>query len=429
MTTPLMGRRRFIGAGMLAAGLPLLIGRAALAQQSAIRMIWWGGDERARRTEAAVALFREKHPEISIQTESMGWDDYWARLATQVAGGNAPDFIQMDYRYMFEYARRGALLPLNQFLGNELKIADFGEANLASCSMDGKLYGGNVGVNAYTLLLDGAAWDEAGVEMPAYGMTWDGFAEKCAAFTEANQRPRVFATADGSCQEALFEAWLRAQGKALYTPEGTLGFNAEDAGRWFAYWAEMRDAGYCVPADVQALYKFSPETSPIVQRRSATDFGHSNQFVAFQMLVDAELSLTSTPVLPDGQPPQYFKPSQMFSISSKAKDPAATARLINFLIAEPEGAKLLGLDRGVPASAAIRDVIASDLDEPGRKVVRFISDMTPQIGMLPPSPPQGAGEVNDTIIRISQEVGFKAVTPEQGGANLVDEATSILGRA
>lgn len=428
MTTT-MGRRRFVGAGMAAAGLPLLMGRTAWAQPASdIRMIWWGGDERARRTEAAVELFRAANPGTAVQTESMGWDDYWARLATQVAGGNAPDFIQMDYRYMFEYARRGALLPLDQFLGNELKIADFGEANLASCSMDGTLYGGNVGVNAYTLLLDGAAWQEAGAEMPAHDMTWDGFVERCAAFTEGNTRRRVYATADGSCQEALFEAWLRAQGKALYTPEGTIGFDADDAGRWFAYWAEMRDAGYCVPADVQALYKFSPETSPIVQRRSATDFGHSNQFGAFQLLVEAELSLTGTPVLPDGQPPQYFKPSQMFTISSNAGDPAATARLINFLIAEPEGVRLLGLDRGVPASAAMREVVAADLDATGRKVVQFISDMTPRIGALPPSPPQGAGEVNDTIIRISQEVGFEAVTPEQGGANLVDEAAAILGR-
>ncbi len=429
MITSRMGRRRFVGAGLAMSALPHMIGRGALAQEPAnIRMIWWGGDERSRRTEAAVELFRQANPGIAIQTESMGWDDYWARLATQVAGGNAPDFIQMDYRYMFEYARRGAIRPLDEFMGKELKIADFGQANLDSCSMDGKLYGGNVGVNAYTLLLDTAAWNEAGLEPPGHDMTWDTFAEKCADFTKTNKRPRVYATADGSCQEALFEAWLRSQGKALYTPDGTLGFDADDAARWFAYWAEMRKASSCVPADVQALYKFSPESSPIVLRRAATDFGHSNQFVAFQTLIDVDLAITGTPVMEGGAPAQYFKPSQLFAISSGAKNPAAVARLINFLIREPEGAKILGLDRGVPASPEIRDVIMPELDETGRKVVQFIEDMSPRIGQLPPSPPQGAGEVNDTIIRISQEVGFDALTPEEGGANLVDEAAAILKR-
>ena len=65
----------------------------------------------------------------------MGWDDYWTRLATQVAGGNAPDLIQMDYRYLFEYAGRGAILPLDDYMGKELNIADFGEANLAACQI------------------------------------------------------------------------------------------------------------------------------------------------------------------------------------------------------------------------------------------------------------------------------------------------------
>ncbi len=35
------------------------------------------------------------------------WSDYWTKMATQVAGKNMADVIQMDYRYIAEYARRG----------------------------------------------------------------------------------------------------------------------------------------------------------------------------------------------------------------------------------------------------------------------------------------------------------------------------------
>ncbi|MTH79062.1 ABC transporter substrate-binding protein [Paracoccus aestuariivivens] len=428
MNTTLIGRRRFLGAGLAAASLPLIAGPAFAQATNNIRMIWWGGDERARRTNAAIDLFKAANSGIAIDAEFMGWDDYWARLATQVAGGNAPDFIQMDYRYMFEYARRGAIRPLDEFLGKELNIADFGQVNLDSCSVDGKLYGGNVGVNAFSVVFDGMAWEEAGVEPPAFGTTWDEFTAKCDAFTAANKRPRVNATADGSCQEGLFEVWLRTQGKALYNPDGTLGYDAADAGRWFAYWTEMRKSKACVSADVQALYKNSPETSPIVGGRSATDFAHSNQFESYQKLIAADLSVVGAPVLEGGKPGQYLKPSQMFSISSSSKNPAQTAQLINFLIREPAGAKLLGLDRGVPASAEIREALMPDLTDTSRKVVELISNLTPHIGPLPPSPPKGAGEINAVQIRISQEVGFEAVSPEQGGANMVDEANAILKR-
>ncbi|OSP53850.1 ABC transporter substrate-binding protein [Pseudoruegeria sp. SK021] len=429
MNTTLIGRRRLLGAGLAAASLPLFDFGPAMAQQpNSIRMMWWGGDERARRTNGAIALFKEANPEVTIESESMGWDDYWARLATQVAGGNAPDFIQMDYRYMVEYARRGAIRPLDEYLGKELQIADFGQVNLDSCSVDGKLYGGNVGINAFAVFSDSAAWEEAGLEAPSYDTTWDEFSAKCAAFTAGNTRTRMRATADGSGQEGLFEVWLRTQGKALFHPDGTLGYDAADAGRWFAYWADLRKSKGCVAADVQALYKNSPETSPLVVGRAATDFVWSNGFESYQKLVAAELSLVGAPVLEGGEPGQYLKPSQMFSISETSESPVQTARLINFLINEPAGAKILGLDRGVPASPKIREAIKPDLSEAGRKVVDFISKVTPQVGPLPPSPPQGAGEVNALLIRISQEVGFDVSTPEQGGVNLVDEAAAILRR-
>ena len=36
-----------------------------------------------------------------------------------------PDVIQMDYRYIFEYARRNQLAALDEFIGNGLDLADF----------------------------------------------------------------------------------------------------------------------------------------------------------------------------------------------------------------------------------------------------------------------------------------------------------------
>jgi len=428
MSNFVMDRRRFLGAGTGALCLPLLGAGKAFAADATIRMVWWGGDERARRTNEAVKAFMAANPGITVEPESMGWDDYWARLATQVAGGNAPDFIQMDYRYMFEYARRGAIRPLDEYLGKELKIEDFGKVNLASCSVDGKLYGGNVGVNSFGTIYDPAAWEAAGVEAPALGISWEEFAEKCAAFAKGNSKPKFHASADGSGSESLFEGWLRSHGKALYTDEGELAYTADDAAEWFRYWADIRASGGCVAPDIQALYKNTIETAPLSTGHAATDFAYSNQFVGFQKLNEATLAITGEPVKTGGQPGQYLKPSQMFSISANSEYPAETAMLINFLIRDPAGALILGVERGVPASPEVRDLLIPQLDEPSRKAVEYIASLTPYVGPLPPAPPQGAGEMNAVLIRISQEVGFEAATPEQGGAKLVDEAANVLKR-
>ena len=102
-------RRRLLLAGAGAAGLSAIGARPSFAQQAVrMRMYWWGGKDRADRTIAANNAYKAKYPNTTIDGETLGWADYWPRMATQAAGRNLPDVIQMDYRYIFEYARRGA---------------------------------------------------------------------------------------------------------------------------------------------------------------------------------------------------------------------------------------------------------------------------------------------------------------------------------
>ena len=424
-----MNRRQVLGAGLGLASMPLWgAGQGFAAESNQLRMVWWGSDERLKRTRDAVKAFEGANSGVAVTSESMGWDDYWPRLATQVAGGSAPDFIQMDYRYMFEYARRGAILPLDQFLGSTLNIKDFGDVNLKSCSVDGKLYGANVGVNAFGTIVDTAAWQDAGVEAPTLGTTLEQFAQKAAAYGKAAKGKKKYASADASGSENLFEGWLISRGKSLYKDDGSLGYEAADAAEWFKYWAAMRKAGGCVPPDTQALYKNTIETSPLTLGYAASDFAFSNQFVGFQKSNKQALVLTSQPVVAGGKPGHYLKPSQMFSIYSKSKSPELTAKLINFLVRDPAGAMILGVERGVPASAVIRDALVPQLDPASALVVKFISALTPYVGQLPPAPPQGAGEMNTALIRISQEVAFESSTPDAGAASLITEAKSVLKR-
>src|SRR5688572_13127334 len=139
------------GAGALAIGA---LGAAPAAAQSDVRlrMFWWGSRERAERTDKTNKLFQEKNPGLTVTGETLGWTDYWPRLATQTAGRNAPDIIQMDYRYIYEYARRGALLPLDQYVAKGLNLSDFSEAAIDSGKVDKKIFGVSLGLNSTALL-------------------------------------------------------------------------------------------------------------------------------------------------------------------------------------------------------------------------------------------------------------------------------------
>src|SRR5690606_7297309 len=169
----LMGSTALIGASAFT---------PALAQSEALRLLWWGGQARADRTLAVADLYAAATNSAAPIGEFLSWNDYWPKLATQTAAGNAPDVIQMDYRFIVEYATRNGVAPLDEFLGGALNLSDFDEDQLEGGKVDGKLYGISLGANSVALLVNTTAFEEAGVELPNRDTTYADLKTMCEAF-------------------------------------------------------------------------------------------------------------------------------------------------------------------------------------------------------------------------------------------------------
>ena len=57
-------------------------------------------------------------------------------------------------------------------------------------------------------------------------MTWAQVGELAVEITKAAKQPGFFGLFDGGRYEPALEVWLRQRGKALYTDDGKLGFDA-----------------------------------------------------------------------------------------------------------------------------------------------------------------------------------------------------------
>jgi len=427
MTTANANRRRFLAlaTGTLG-GLCCPALRAAQAQR--LSFIWWGSPERADLTQRALNAFQASHPRLGIDTEYLDWLDYWQRFVALVATRKTPDLIQMDYRYLKLYAENGVLMPLDAYLGGLLDIESFGRQNIDACRIDGRLYGVNLGINSTAAIVDSGSWLAAGVEPPAIGTSWEMFGSRCAAFAKGNKQQHRYATSDASGAPNVFESWLRQRGKGLFDREGRPGFNTEDAVEWFDYWARLRSFGGCIPADLHVLYRQSIQTSPLIRGYAALDFAHSNMLPGYQQLTTRPLDITAYPVTDGGHPGHYYKPSQMLSIAADSRSAEPAVELANFLVMSPEAVRMLGVDRGIPASSTMRKVLATQLDKVGQKTLDYIDNLAPLVGPLPPPPPQGAGEFAILFQNIGHEVAFKQLTPKKGGEKLFREAVALLSQ-
>ena len=58
--------------------------------------------------KALIQIFEKKHPNIQISLQTAPYADYFTKLQTQIAGGQAPDTFELDYGTFYGYATNGA---------------------------------------------------------------------------------------------------------------------------------------------------------------------------------------------------------------------------------------------------------------------------------------------------------------------------------
>jgi multiple sugar transport system substrate-binding protein len=424
MTTRIVSRR-----ALLASAAALSAGPAFAQAATRLRLYWWGGTERAERTNKTASLYMQTHPSVAIAGETVGWGDYWTRLATQAAGRNMPDLVQMDYGYIFEYARRGALLPLDSYLGKELDLSGFDQASIDGGKVDGKIYGVSLGLNSTSLVYDKQAFEAAGLAPLTWPVTWEDFAKRMAEATRAIKRDGTWATANAGGSGPALEVWLRGRGREMYNTDGKFGGTAADMADWFAYWQDMRTSGASAPPEVQALDKSDVDTSLLTLGKALVSFANSNQLVGYQAVNKSRLDLAMYPAASaTAKSGQYLKPSQMLSIAATTKTKEEAVKALSFFVADIEAGKLLGVERGIPASGPVRKAIAPSLDAMAARMSGYIAEIADKVTPLPPPPPKGAGEILALLVRTNETVGFKRATPTAAGASFMKEATDILSR-
>jgi multiple sugar transport system substrate-binding protein len=424
--------RRDIGrllAGGAAAATLASVGSLAAAADS-IRLIWWGNPDRDRRTNEVVALFA-KEKGIAVTPETYGWGDYWQKLATQAAGRNLPDVIQMDYRFLFEYARRRQLAALDEFVGNQIDLANFDPNQLASGKVDDKLYGISMGANSMSHIYRKEILAKAGVTTLPDQTTWtDAEFDKLGEQVKGALPDGMYFTQNMGYNEPSLETWVRQRGKALYTEDGQLGYELADLEAFFARWKDLQDKGLTPPADVMAGdASQKAEDTMIVTGKSLFGFSHSNQLVAYQKLIPDEVDIVMIPNQEGGKPGQYLKPSMLISMAETSGAKDAAAELIAFFITDPGANAILQIERGVSGDPAIRESIVPSLGPTEKKIIDYLDVVGTHVGPLPPPPPKNAGELDRALRPAWDEVAFGKLSVTDGAKKYYDNAVAILGRA
>ncbi|WP_225099995.1 ABC transporter substrate-binding protein [Streptomyces sp. CoH27] len=397
-------------------------GESAGGGRIVLRYTWWGNPDRAARTEKAVALFEQRHPDVRVQTSFSGYDAYKQKLATQAAGGDAPDVMQLDYRQIDQYASGGVLLDLGR-QRRLLRTDGIDPGLLATGRVRGAQYAVPQGRGTETVVYDVQAWRRSGVPLPGRGWTWDQWAGAMRALAKKTGRPG--GTDPGQSEDA-FEIWLRGQGKSLYAKDRGLGFTAADLTRWWTFTDRLRREGAVSPAEQTTQLDGSVENTPLGRGKATSDVNWDAPASGYGALVKGGVALAPMPSGADGTPGQYFKPSMFLGVGAHTRHATQAAQLIDFLVNDPDAAKILGATRGIPVNETIRKDIGPRLTGFDRTVADYQASLEGTLKDPPQAPPSGDNALQTTFQRDYDQVSYERMSPRTAAENYVTEAKAEL---
>lgn len=406
---------------------------SASEEEVEIRFAWWGNTERDKKYNEILDLYEEQNPNVTIIREPSTWNDYWPKLSTQVAGGNAPDIFGLHLLlYGNEYFTKDVIEPLDSYVDQGLvSLEGWDQSVLDAGTYNGDLLALAKGVTIQALITNKSKIEGLGLDAPPAEISYEDFKDYAATAAEALPDGEYVTVDPTLIGEHGIEMWVRQQGGSLLTPDGSaLGFEKEHLTEYWQYWAEMREMGAVPPANISAEQAGVPEESTLfAQGKQLFQDRPTNQAKMFaDLLGDAELAITRYPVMEDGEfrgGEQLQVPAIVMSQNSDVKEEAA--KLLSFFVNDLEATKIYSAENGLPGTEPVRENLEGSLHPMDQKAVEHMNLVTEDIPKTTIRP-EGAVQITELYQSYSEQVAFEQMTIDEAVDAFFEEAATILGQ-
>lgn len=387
---------------------------APAAKDVTLRFSWWGSDSRHTATLKVIDMYKSKNPNVTIEAEYGGADGYQDKRMTEMAGGNAPDIMQMDAPWMNDLKTRfDPFADLGKFSGI-LDSSTF-DANLVTQfgTLNGVLYGLPTGINAMYMLMNTAVLDKAGIDSKQ-AWTWDSILKDGAKVHAADSNQYFLNMDQHSLEYHVLRTYIKQHtGEQLIKDDYTLGFTEQDLTDALAYVKQLFDNGVMQPASESFMFIDAFYNNPLwVNNNVGADIDWVSMLTARKAGFADTAAVAVVPQLPGAKDTAVLiRPAQLLTVSSKSPNQEEAAKFMNYFFNDPEAISTLKLERSVPATAKAREQLAKE------------GTMDPLISSVVDNAVKNAGKAENTIsanvqfdtilIDAVEKVGYYQAEPEQ----------------
>jgi oligogalacturonide transport system substrate-binding protein len=427
-----MAKLRSLVAAALAAVLFHAPAVASDTQQDVqLRMSWWGGNEVHRAYLTSIRRFEASHPHIKVKAEYTGWVGHLERLTTQIAGGTAPDVMQVNWNWLVLFSRDGrGFYDLNS-LADTVDLSQFDTDARSVGTMHGRLNALPVAMTARVFYFNETTFAKAGLPVPR---TWDELFAAGPIFHERLGNDYYPLAMNFLDVLALCRSWVVQRTNRQLVNETTRSLNATEADtvEMAAFYERLVKEHVIAPAPERASYGnvAEQELRPWITGRYAGTYYWTSAVGKLADTLQPGQKLVLAPYLmrPGASDAGlFYRPAMMIAINSKTEHPKEAALLLNFLLNDAVAAEAFGLQRGLPVSKSAVAALEA------RGLSRTLGwDGNIQVATLP----HAVGEsgyfehprVRDGFIDILESLGFGEISAAEAGRRMHTDVNRILER-
>ncbi len=332
-------------------------------EKTTIKYATWGGADDLRNAQECCQLFVAGNPDIRIDLIVIPWGQYWAKLQSQAASGLAPDVITLYSGDMGVWIKRGALLPLDDFVSRSgLHLDDYHRVVVDLCRWDNTLFCMPTGITVRTVVYSLDRLEESGLAREVWPrsdkpMSWDQFKLLAAKLTLRNS-DGTFSQYGMAAGHNWSQTLIRMYGGTIVDREvdptvSTVENNeALIQGLIEVYRTQYAD---------RCIQGFIPLSSGGVRNLDAVLI--SPQYAmgltgpwALRTLKDAGVRFGLMP-MPRGPVPSQLIYGNALGISKDSRTPEAAWRFIHFMVSSEMQDRIGRNVRGVPSLISAQDAL------------------------------------------------------------------------
>lgn len=314
-----------------------------------LRMNWWGGDSRHQATLEGIKAFEAKYPNIKVEAEYESFTGHEEKVALALKSGSAADVVQLNMDWVFNYSPDGSLFYDLNKVSDIIDLKAYDKSDLDYYTTNGVLQALPASNTGRVFFWNTTRLKDVGVEIPKNLDELYAVGEAFAAYKDGTYYPIILNELD---RMTLMVYYLQCKYGKPWVENYQLQYSKEEVQEGLE-WISLLEEKHVIPT----LEVLAGDGSELVDTNQRWIDGH----YAGMYIWDSNLKKYQ-----EAAPGFEFevgdyinmgdykggmtKASMVFAIPKASKYPAESAALIQFLFGDPEGAKILGDTRGVPAN-------------------------------------------------------------------------------